>query len=272
VISDYIREMRLKQWYKAAIVFSGPLFSGMIFSPAIFKVALCFLAFGLIASSVYVINDLKDAKKDRLHPKKKHRPIASGRISKKSALIFSAVLFTLSMLLAFTVDNFIPAFVLAYFAIMMAYTFYLKSRPVVDAFIIAIGFLIRAFAGCFAIGVNITSWFYLVIFSLAVYLAFCKRVTELILAGKNHKESLEVYSKIAEVGIAISGALTITLYSIYAMMKGGGMEWSVPFVFLGLLLHLKETFSGHEVHEALKSPEMLIAGAGFLLTVILSLY
>lgn len=272
MLSDYLKEMRIKHWYKALIVFSGPLFGGALFGPLFWRVVLSFLAFGFMASSIYVINDLKDMESDRLHPKKRNRPVASGRIGKASAAAFSGVLFAVAVYLAVLAGNYVPHLALGYFALMLVYTIYLKNLAVVDAFTIAAGFVARAFAGCFAAGIEITPLFYLVIFAFAVYLAFCKRLTEIKLAGMEHKNSLGVYEHIADVGTAIAGSISLALYAIYTMGKSGLLLWSVPLAFLGLLLHLKETFLGREVHESITSPEILLTGAAFVVTVFLSLY
>lgn len=263
--------MRIKHWYKALIVFSGPLFSGAIFSLNLNSLLLTFLAFGFVASAVYVINDIKDAEKDKLHPKKCKRPIASGKIGLNNAVLFGGVLLIVALSLATRVGNYVPHFVGGYFILMMLYTFYLKQRAIVDAFTIATGFIIRALAGCFAVGIVITPFFYLVIFSFAVYLAFCKRLTEVRLAGENHKTSLEVYKEIAEVGIAISGSITLALYAIYTVDKGR-LVWSVPLAFLILMLHLRETFKGNEVHESMTNPDVLITGLAFIVSVFIGLY
>ncbi len=272
MISDYLKEMRLTHWYKALIVFSGPLFGGALLSSSLLRLIMSFFAFGLVASSIYVINDLKDAEKDRLHPKKKERPIASGKIDAKNAVIFSSALLLSSLLLAWAVDRTVLWLVLCYFFLMLLYTFFLKEIAVIDAFAIAGGFVIRALAGCFAAGIEVTTWFYLVIFFFAIYLAFCKRLTELSLAGKEHKNSLAVYEHLSEIGIAISGSATLSMYAIYTLEKSGLVMWSVPLAFLGMLLHLRETFAGKEVHESLKSPELILTGLAFIVIVLLSLY
>ncbi len=266
---EYLKEMRIKQWYKAAIVFSGPLFAGELSSEPL-RLFFAFLAFGLIASSVYVINDIKDVERDRKHPKKRSRPIASGRIGRREALSFSGLLFLAAV--AFGLASGTAVFVLAYFALMMAYTFYLKRLAIVDAFTIAAGFLLRAVAGCVAIGIQITSWFYLTVLALAVYLAFCKRLSELALASRDHKESLESYGKIVEMGIAIAGAMTLSLYSLYAAGRGGIIVWSVPLSMLGLLLHLRESVEGKEVHESITSPELAATAIAFIALVVMGIY
>ena len=219
-----------------------------------------------------MINDLKDAEKDRLHPKKKERPIASGKICAKNAIIFSGVLFLASLFLAWAVDISVLWLVLCYFFLMLLYTFSLKEIAIIDAFAIAGGFVIRALAGCFAAGIEVTTWFYLVVLFFAIYLAFCKRLTELSVAGKEHKNSLAVYEHLSEIGIAISGSATLSMYAIYTLGKGGLILWSVPLAFLGMLLHLRETLAGKEVHESLKSPELMLTGLAFIIVVLLSLY
>jgi len=271
VLKDYLREMRPWQWYKAIIVFAGPFFTGKILELNIPKLILTFLSFCFVASSIYVINDIKDAERDRLHPKKKNRPIASGRISRKNALLFATFLLLLSILFSSFVGIMVLGAVLFYFLLFILYTFYLKKLAVVDAFIIATGYLIRALAGCWATSIEITPWFYLVIFTFAVYLAFSKRFTEVKLAEKSHKESLEEYTKIVEMGIAISASSTFALYALYSMQKDS-LVYTVPLALLGMMLHLRETAKGKEVHEILKVPEVALTFLGFLLLVFYLLY
>lgn len=272
MVSDYVREMRIRHWYKALIVFSGPLFSGAMDSVPLAKVVLAFFAFGFAASSVYVINDLNDVEDDRKHPRKRHRPIASGRIPEGRAWAFSGLLLAVSLSLAWLAGSLVLHLVLSYLGLMLVYTYWLKEVAVVDAFVIAAGFVLRALAGCFAAGIRITDWFYLVIFSFAVYLAFCKRIAEIEVAGRGHKKTLGAYEKLAEVGTAISGAATLSLYAIYTTERNGLLLWSVPLAFLAMLLHLRETYQGREVHEALRKPEMLVTGAAFVVLVFLSMY
>ncbi|MBR9680998.1 MAG: UbiA prenyltransferase family protein [Candidatus Altiarchaeota archaeon] len=272
MIKDYLKEMRLKHWYKAGIVFVAPILAGLLFTDKIAAVFFAFLAFGFIASSIYVINDLMDADKDRLHPKKRNRPIASGKISRNSALLFSSILILLALVFANKSSTEVTYLVGSYFFLMIFYTYYLKNKVIVDAFTISLGFVLRALAGGFAVGVEVTPWLYLGIFSFAMYLAFCKRYTEIKLAGTKHKKTLEEYQEIIHILIAISGAITSVLYSIYAIDKGGLLFWSVPFAYLGGLLHLRETFLGKEVHESITNPEVFFTFLIFVLIVLFSVY
>lgn len=271
MLADYLKEMRLKHWYKALIVFSGPLFAGALFTNLLSVIA-SFFAFGFIASAVYVLNDLKDVEQDKLHPKKMNRPIASGRIGKRNALVFAGILFLAALIFGWIAGTLVVYVIISYFVLMMVYALYLKQLAIIDAFTIASGFVLRAFAGCFAAGIKITPWFYIVIFCFAVYLSFCKRLTEINLAGTTHKKSLEVYEKLAGIGIAISGSVTLALYSLYVIGRSGILAWSVPVAFLGLLLHLRETMLGKEVHESLMSPEVILTSIVFVAIVLLSIY
>ena len=263
--------MRIKHWYKALIVFSGPLFSKML-TTNIPSLIATFFAFGFIASSIYVINDLKDIQKDKLHPRKKNRPIASGKISKTTAKFFTSILFLLAVFLGYLVNTYVLLLVLTYFVLMLAYTYYIKTWAIFDAFIISLGFFIRALAGCLALNIKITTWFYLIIIFVANYLAFCKRLTEIKVSKKGHKKNLKDYKQIIEIAISISGALAITLYAIYAALTMPSLVWSVPFAFIGLLIHLKLTYQGKEVHEMIKDKQIYVAGILFLITLALGLY
>ena len=186
MLVDYVRSMRIKHWYKALIVLAGPVFSGYLFSLDLLGLLLTFFAFCFIASSIYVLNDVVDKEKDLQHPKKKNRPIASGRISTSRAVFFSAILFAVATVMAAAVNPAVLATVLGYAVLMFAYIFVLKNIAVVDAFVLAVGYVLRAFAGCYATGIRITNRFYLAVFSFAVYLAFCKRLTEIRLSGNEH--------------------------------------------------------------------------------------
>lgn len=269
---DYLKAIRVKHWYKAFIVLAGPVFSGAFFSLDLIKLSFTFFSFALIASSVYVLNDLIDLKKDQLHPKKKLRPIASQRISKESATILLGLLFFGAMVFGFLSGPLVHLTVFGYFLLMLAYMLYLKNIAIIDAFTIASGYVLRALAGCFATGIQATNWFYLTIFTFAIYLAFCKRITELKLSSNDHKKSLQDYEPMAEMGVAMSGAASLSLYSLYALGRGGSMIWSVPLAFLGILLHLRETMKGKEVHESLTSPEIIITFIALVLTILVSLY
>ena len=270
VLKDYVREMRIKNWYKALIVIAGPFFTGKIFSLNLINLLYTFFAFCLISSSIYVINDIRDADRDRLHPRKRFRPIASGRMKKENALIFSATLFILAVALSLRVNALVLSSVVGYFLLFLLYTFSLKKLAVIDSFVIALGYLIRAVAGCWATGITITPWFYLMIFSFAVYLAFCKRYTEVKFAEIDHKENLKEYKKMVEMGIAISGASSLAIYSIYSI--NSKLVYTVPLAFLGLMLHLRETTKGLEVSESLFKKDLLITFVSFLLMILFLLY
>ncbi|HDR53339.1 MAG TPA: hypothetical protein ENN60_01540 [archaeon] len=269
---DYVKAMRVTNWYKSLIVLAGPFFSGRILELDLVSLLLTFVAFSLVASGGYVMNDLKDREKDRYHPKKKRRPIASGRMNMKEAKMLWGVLLVAGFGLAWMASPKVFLIVGAYLLLNLAYTTYLKQLAVVDAFVIALGYPLRAFAGCYATGIQITSWFYLSIFSLAVYLAFCKRLAEIKTSGVKHKATLAQYEKMIEMAIGLSGSVSLALYAIYTANRGGMIVWSFPPAMLGLLLHLRESVNGNEVHETLRKPEMAVVFLLFTVVVLVSLY
>ncbi len=270
--SDFIRAMRPSNWYKAVIVLAGPLFSGKIFELSWTALLFAFASFSFVASANYVWNDLKDKEKDQHHPKKRNRPIASGKIKEREARWFFLLLLLVGMGFGWLANYRVLQLVIVYFFVNLIYTYYLKRIAIIDAFAIAIGYLLRALAGCYAVGIRVTEWFYLSIFSLAVYLAFCKRFAEIRIAGSNHKTSLRDYESIIEIAISLAGGVSLTLFAIYVMNIGGHMIWSFPLAMLGLLLHLKESVKGSEVHESLRKPELILTVLAFTAIVLVSLY
>lgn len=270
--ADLFKAMRPSNWYKATIVLAGPLFSGGFFGLDLIALTFAFWSFAIVASATYILNDLKDREQDQRHPKKKKRPIAAGKITESEAKMFFGVLLILGLGLGWMAGAKVFFLVTAYFVINLAYTYALKQIVIIDAFTIAVGYLLRAFAGCYAVGIVITEWFYLAIFSLAVYLAFCKRLAEIRLSGVKHKASLREYEEIVDIAIAIMGSITLTLFAIYVAKIGGMIVWSFPFAVLGILLHLRESSRGNEVHDALKNPEMILVFLGFVIMILVGLY
>ncbi|MBR9681467.1 MAG: UbiA prenyltransferase family protein [Candidatus Altiarchaeota archaeon] len=271
-LRDFVRAMRPSNWYKATIVLAGPVFSGRIFELNWLVLMFAFLSFSFVASANYVLNDLKDRENDLHHPKKKNRPIASGKISGKQASWFFIFLLIVGLVFGWMANFIVLQLVGIYFIVNLAYTHYLKRLSIIDAFTIAVGYLLRALAGCYAVGIVVTNWFYLAIFSLAVYLAFCKRLAEIKVSGVKHKASLEEYEDIIEIAIGISGSISLTLFAIYVANVGGHMVWSFPLAMMGLLIHLRESVKGYEVHESLRKPELILTLIAFMAVILVGLY
>lgn len=222
------RAIRPRQWIKNTIVFAPIIFHGEFFNSVYFwKEVIAFACFSLAASSIYLINDIRDAEKDRLHPVKKHRPIASGKLPVSWAAI-SAVILTLIVFPVATayVGTYFTVMVLTYFILQLFYNLYLKDVIIMDALTIAIGFIIRAFAGALAIPVSISSWLILAVTGVSLLLAFGKRRAErtLLEAKGLSKEStrkiLRHYpDSLLDAMITMSATFAIVTYSLFAFQS-----------------------------------------------------
>ena len=182
----YIRLCRPHQYLKNGFIWL-PIFFGNALADqyALLMTFIAFTAFCLIASTTYVINDVKDIEDDRRHPVKKLRPLASGAVNKKEAAVLGLALFVGSMAIALTALPLACAFVLiAYLLLNVAYSHSLKHIPIVDIICIAIGFVLRIFTGGLASQIHISPWIVIMSFLLALFLALAKRRDDLLLAGQ----------------------------------------------------------------------------------------
>ncbi len=256
-----LRSLRMRSWTKNLFVFAGILFANHWHEPeAVGITALGALGFCLLSSSVYLINDIADRKRDINHPEKKDRPIASGALSISTAAV-TAILLAAGVLGGSWILAPTYAIVLCiYFTMQLAYSLKLKHVVILDVLIIATGFVLRATAGVtLAIDagytdVSISYWLIVCTFFLAVFLAFAKRRSEVISLGKDaagHREILEEYSiPLLDEMMGIATAASIIGYSIYTVSERT-MElvstrlWlTIPFVTYGVfrylyLIHIK---------------------------------
>ena len=176
------KSIRVTQWVKNILVFAPIVFSGFLFVPGYFsKVAWAFGLFCLLSSAVYVFNDLIDIKSDRLHPFKRNRPIASGKIPLELAIFMFILLSGISLGLGFLTSTFFFGTMGAYFLMNVLYSLWLKRIPIVDVFVIAAGFVLRIYAGSFIINVHMDVWFLLTVISASLFLAVGKRRSEMTL-------------------------------------------------------------------------------------------
>ena len=227
----------------------------LIFLPLIFsknlgnvnlllKVILAFLAFNFAASFVYIINDIKDVEKDKLHEKKKNRPIASGRISIKKATLFSIIILLCSFLfnyLALKKLDLSYLYIILYIVINILYSFGLKNIPLVDIVILVTGFVIRVFYGANIINVDVSNWLYLTIISGSFYLGLGKRRNEIKRVGKDSREVLKYYTQsFLDKNMYMCLAISIVFYSLWTvdmnvLGKNNLLIWTVPLVILILM-------------------------------------
>lgn len=235
-ISGALTLLRPRQWIKNAFVLAPLLFSGEFQSPdAIAHALFAALLFCLAASAGYVVNDLKDIERDRLHPKKsKTRPLASGSVSRYAACTLLFFLYAALTAGFFFLPAVLPVLA-AYLVLNLAYSYWLKHEPVVDIFCIAIGFVLRIYAGALALAVPVSSWMFITTLCLALYLAAVKRRQELLRNGEECRLVLTKYSvslidRYAEM--AATGALIF--YSLFVMSARPQLVMTIPFVLFGL--------------------------------------
>jgi len=241
-IMSYIKLLRPKQWIKNLFVIAPLIFAKLVFEyNYVSKVTAAFILFCCISSCVYVLNDIIDCKKDRLHPKKKNRPIASGVISKIEGGILIAILLPLVLFFSFYIDLYFGAVILFYFINNMLYSFKIKHMVILDVMSIAVGFLLRVIGGALVIRVYISPWILLCTLLLSLFLGFSKRRNEIVVLEKgaeNHRKILEEYSiEFIDNMLSIVTASTVMAYSLYTFSTNSGnynMMITIPFVLYGI--------------------------------------
>lgn len=253
-----ITSMRPHQWVKNSFLFAGALFGRYAGSPVAWTdvayVGLGFAAFCALSGSVYIINDVLDCEQDRLHPVKRHRPIASGEVPPGTAIAWAAACVaaagTLSWLVSYR-EPLLPARELfwvaglLYLGMNLGYSFGLKDVVLLDVLLIALGFVVRVMAGCLAIPVPVSPWLLVCTLLLALFLALCKRRHEVMLLGEGNGSTRPVLPKyspeLLNVMIAETSAAVIVAYVLYTMQPHGGypagdprMMLTVPSVIYGI--------------------------------------
>ncbi len=191
-----IKALRPTHWSKNLALFAALIFAGQLTIPSSFSTVFwAFLAFNLITSATYIFNDLLDVKRDRLHPIKKNRPIASGKLPIQYAIVELLAVLFLGLILSEIISHLLFTLVIGYLVLQIAYTLFLKHLPIIDILIIASGFVIRVYAGAFIIDAHLSVWFLLCVISVALFLASGKRRAELQTVDLSTKtrESLQKY-------------------------------------------------------------------------------
>lgn len=237
-----IQILRPKQWLKNLMLFFPPLFGGVLFTPVMLhNLALPFLAFCLASSANYAINDVLDAKKDACHPLKKNRPIPSGAIQVKTALILGLGLFLVALALGITISAPFLFILLSYLLISSAYSFWLKNLPVVDIFCVSIGFLLRLHAGGVTSNIPISDWLFLSVFLLAIFLSLGKRIAEKQLLQNecaHHRPVLEEYPlNFLHGTMYMTGATVLVTYAMYVVVHPG-LLYTIPLCCFGLFRYM----------------------------------
>lgn len=251
----YIRLLRPQQWTKNSILFVGVLFSGRALITAdILHAVIAFALFCMLSSAVYALNDAVDVKRDRLHPTKKKRPLASGVLPVWVAWVSFALLSAVSLTLSYYLIGIkFWSMAVFYFLLNLAYSLYLKRIVIVDVMVIAAGYVVRAVAGVFAIVAisthEVSLWLLICTFFLALFLALAKRrgeLTDLKDIATDTRDTLIKYSpKLLDEMIAVVTASTVMSYSLYTIwpetierLDTRRMAFTIPIVIFGIFRYL----------------------------------
>lgn len=254
---NIIKLLRPLQWIKNFFIFIPLIFAGEIFNTEKLQTTLITaLVFCLVASSMYILNDILDQKQDRLHPTKKNRPIASDKISSKKAIIFLGTLIIVSSIIILQrIPSTLPLLLL-YVVLNIAYSTFLKHIAILDILLISSFYLIRVLVGGTATNTFISSWLILSVIFLTLFIIIGKRLAE-----KNHENPRKVLkdysSQLLKQLLTISGSLTIVTYGIYSILgtKSQSAVYSIFPVLLGLFRYLQLIYTNHKDTE---NPESLL--------------
>ncbi len=287
MVIPLFKTLRPKQWFKNVFVFAALAFDVKLFDvEPLFRTIAGAVLFCLLSSTVYIVNDLVDIEKDRQHPTKKNRPLASGQLSPRTAGIAALLIAVIGLPLSFWLEPSFGAIALGYVLMMIAYSFWLKNIVIIDVMTIAAGFVLRVIAGVVLVHVErFSPWLYVCTTLLALFLAVGKRRNELFLLkdnANNHRAILDEYTmSFIDEMIAILSAATLIAYSLYTfsaenLPKDHTMMLTLPFVLYGLfrylyLIHVKN--AGGAPEEIVLRDKPLLAALGLWgLAVVLVLY
>jgi 4-hydroxybenzoate polyprenyltransferase len=245
-----IQSLRPKQWTKNILLFAGIIFSVHLFQiESLLRAVAGFVLFCILSSAEYLINDLMDLGKDRAHPVKSKRPLASGKVPIPLAIVTALVLFSGGLYASFLLETGFGWIALFYSLMILAYSFFLKRVVILDVIIVALGFVLRAIAGAVVIRVSISSWLLVCAVFLALFLALNKRRHELVLLGgdaKIHRKILGEYTPyLLDQMVAVVTASTVMAYALYTtasetVEKFGtrNLIFTLPFVLYGIFRYL----------------------------------
>src|SRR5262245_37937764 len=286
-VSVALASLRPRQWVKNLFVFAGVIFSQNLFTPLIGLAVAAFAIFCALSGAVYLINDVADIERDRLHPVKRLRPIAAGALSRRAAIALAAALFVTSIGAAFAVSRSFGLVALVYAGLLVAYSFWLKHVVILDVLTVAAGFVLRAVAGAAAVDVEISGWLVICTILIALFLALGKRRHEyLMLEGEAaaHRPILAEYSEgFLDQMIAVVTASTVTAYALYTMSPETVGKFhtrllplTLPFVLYGIFRYLyllyRRELGGSPSDLLLSDRALLVNTLLWMLTLVVLIY
>ena len=282
-----VRSLRPRQWVKNFFVFAGLIFSQSLFTGLVWPALGAFAIFCALSGAIYVFNDVADVEKDRVHPSKRYRPIASGALPVPAALGLGVVLLAVSLVAAYALSVRFGLVATVYAALLTAYSVWLKHLVILDVLAVAAGFVLRAVAGAAAIAVEISGWLVICTILVALFLALGKRRHEyLTLKGDAaaHRPILAEYSEsFLDQMVAVVTASTVTAYALYTMSPDTVAKFhtrwlpvTLPFVLYGIFRYLyllyRRELGGNPSDLLLNDRALLVNTALWLLALLVIIY
>jgi 4-hydroxybenzoate polyprenyltransferase len=256
MVTGLVASLRPHQWVKNLFLFAGLVFGQKLFTPAVWTAGAAFLIFCGLSGAVYLLNDVADRGRDRLHPDKRHRPVAAGHLSVPAAVTAAIVLIVAGLAASVWLSRGFALAALSYVALLTAYSAWFKHLVIVDVLVVAIGFVLRAVAGALAVQVAISGWLLICTFLIALFLALGKRRHEVLTlegAAPQHRAILAEYSAaLLDQMIAVVTASTVTAYALYTMSPETVAKFhtallptTLPFVLYGIFRYLYLLYQRH---------------------------
>ncbi len=252
IMLKYIKMLRPQHYVKNFFIYA-PLFFSFTFNKSNFvSNTIAFLLFSLTASSIYILNDITDIEQDKKHPEKKNRPLANGSVSISLAIFLMIMLALFSFVISYLYNHKLFTILLIYFGLNIAYSLKLKHISLVDIFIIAIGFVLRLFAGAYVIQTYLSPWLIIMTFLLALFLAIAKRRDDVLLSlqGKETRKNINGYNFefVNAVMVFMSGVIVVA-YILYTISNevtsrlGTDLLFlTTAFVILGIFRYMQISF------------------------------
>jgi 4-hydroxybenzoate polyprenyltransferase len=279
--------LRPRQWVKNLFVFAGLVFAQRLFTPSAWTALAAFVIFCGLSGAIYLLNDVADRDKDRLHPTKRERPVASGLLPVPAATVAGGLLVVVGLAAATWLSPPFAVTALAYVALLTLYSVWLKHVVIVDVITVASGFVLRAVAGAVAIGVEISGWLLICTILIALFLALGKRRHEYLTlegAAARHRPILAEYSAgLLDQMIAVVTASTVTAYALYTMSPETVAKFhtpllpaTLPFVLYGIFRYLyllyRQQLGGNPSELFLNDRALLVNTICWMVAVLLIIY
>ena len=279
--------VRPRQWVKNLFVFAGLIFSHKLFTADAWRALAAFAIFCALSGAVYLVNDVADRERDRAHPRKRLRPVASGALSPPAAVAVAAGLATVSLLAAAALGIPFLLSAAAYVVLLMSYSVWLKHVVLVDVLAVASGFVLRAVAGALAVDVDISGWLLICTIVIALFLALGKRRHEYLTLDADaarHRPILAEYSApLLDQMIAVVTASAVTSYALYTMSPETVAKFgtrllpaTLPFVLYGIFRYLyllyRRQLGGNPSELFLNDRALLVNALLWVIAVVVIIY